>query len=77
MGCSTKELYEATSGTTSRVASLLTVAQEGLAVGKIAATHALNTSDEIEGSQKEVNEQITAISYEASKKSGKIFPWNW
>jgi hypothetical protein len=77
MGCSTKDLYRATSGRPGKVSSLPTAAQEGLAVGKIAANHALNAEKEIDGNQQQVNQQIADISHDAAKKAGGIFPWNW
>lgn len=76
MGCSTKDLYQATGGKQGKVSSLPTSAQEGLAVGKIAATHALNHA-EIDGNQQQQNQQIADVSHEAAKKAGGLFPWNW
>ncbi|NEP19966.1 MAG: hypothetical protein F6J97_24275 [Leptolyngbya sp. SIO4C1] len=77
MGCNTKDLYRATGGKKGKVASLPEVAQEGLAVGKIAATHALNDSGTFTGNQDQVNQQIADATYEAAREVGKIFPWNW
>lgn len=77
MGCNTKDLYQATGSKRGVVASLPEVAQEGLAVGKIAATHALQASGPFSGNQSQVNAQIVETSHEAAKAAGKLFPWNW
>lgn len=75
-GCSTSDLYRETSSRKGDRASLPQDAQTAYIVGETAATHDLKAT-EIQGNQRQRNEQIEATVEESSHKVKGLFPWNW
>jgi hypothetical protein len=73
-GCGTKDLYEGTGGKKGDRASLPHNAQAALIVGEVAATHKLKGTD-VQGNQKQRNEQIVDTVEEAAESVQSIFPW--
>lgn len=74
LGCSTKDLYEATGAKQSKRETLPDTAQEALMTGEIVATHDLKGKD-VRGNQSQRNTQIEDSVRASGKKVRKWFPW--
>ena len=75
LGTSTKNLYKETGAKRHKRDTLPSVAQEALMTGEIVATHDLQHSEEFDGTQEQVNQQIESKVRKSSKKVRKLFPW--
>ena len=75
LGTSTRNLYKEIGAKRHKRDSLPSVAQEALMTGEIVATHDLQQSEDFEGSQEQVNQQIEGQVRASSKKVRKLFPW--
>jgi len=76
LGCGTHELYQATNAKRGDRATLPQDVQTAYIVGETVASHDLKAA-EVQGNQRQRNEQIEASVEESSEKVKGLFPWNW